>query len=622
MFRYLIVIILSIAFPTIITAQFCTGALGENIFPEGDFGSGTSNLFPTSPNIAPGFSYTLNVPPIDGSYVLTNNTANWPELYSSWLSIGDNSLDPNGYMMVVNASFEPGLFYRKTVTGLCENTLYEFSVDIINLIQTSTTAHEDPNVSFLLDGIESFSTGTVPKNEEWNRYGFTFTTKQGQETLTLSLRNEAPGGIGNDLAIDNISFRACGPMTTVLPEENMINLCEENTPIPLQAIIDGTQYVDPALQWQQSFDEGLTWINIPGANQNTYTYPPLQSGMYYFRFVVAEGISNLESDKCRVNSPTKIINVIPKVTMLSDTICKGLTILLGNSVYSEQGTYRDTLVNSVGCDSIVILDLSVFSNTNLTVTPIVSSPCPNFNDGSIELNNIDGGFPPYNFIFEGADSGSNSLFTGLAGEESYSIIIEDNIGCVIDTTVFVENISELMLDLGEDITIDLGESVEISPFYNFLPTDFSWEVNTPLDCNNFEECNELNFAPTSSQLITLTLLAGLECTISDSIFVQVNEVRKVYIPNIFSPNGDGTNDHFTIFADTTNVEIVEDFLIFDRWGARVYGANELQPNDLENGWDGKSNGQIMTSGIYVYVANIRFADGVILQYTGDVFLAL
>jgi len=310
MFRYLIVIILSIAFPTIITAQFCTGALGENIFPEGDFGSGTSNLFPTSPNIAPGFSYTLNVPPIDGSYVLTNNTANWPELYSSWLSIGDNSIDPNGYMMVVNASFEPGLFYRKTVTGLCENTLYEFSVDIINLIQTSTTAHEDPNVSFLLDGIESFSTGTVPKNEEWNSYGFTFTTKQGQETLTLSLRNEAPGGIGNDLAIDNISFRACGPMTTVLPEENMINLCEE--------------------------------------------------------------------------SPTKIINVIPKVTMLSDTICKGLTILLGNSVYSEQGTYRDTLVNSVGCDSIVILDLSVFSNTNLTVTPIVSSPCPNFNDGSIE----------------------------------------------------------------------------------------------------------------------------------------------------------------------------------------------------------------------------------------------
>ncbi len=68
-----------------------------------------------------------------------------------------------------------------------------------------------PNVSFLLDGQEIHSSGDVPEDEEWHTYGFTFTTDPGQFSLTLSLQNNAPGGNGNDLAIDNISFHPCGP---------------------------------------------------------------------------------------------------------------------------------------------------------------------------------------------------------------------------------------------------------------------------------------------------------------------------------------------------------------------------------------------------------------------------
>jgi hypothetical protein len=54
--------------------------------------------------------------------------------------------------------------------------------------------------------------------------------------VSLSLRNNAPGGIGNDLALDNITFRPCGPLAQILPEE-IESICEDGMPIDLEATI-------------------------------------------------------------------------------------------------------------------------------------------------------------------------------------------------------------------------------------------------------------------------------------------------------------------------------------------------------------------------------------------------
>jgi len=238
-------------FPFWAFGQICGGNLGENIFESGDFGSAFSNIVLQDPQIAPGFQYTISPPPGDGFYTITNNTGQWSNLFTGWLSIGDNSPDPNGYMMVVNASFSPGLFYEQEISGLCDNTLYEFSADVINLIESSQ-GFILPNISFLIDGNAVFTTGPVPENEQWNTYGFTFITEPGQNTITLSLRNNAPGGIGNDLALDNITFHPCGPEALILPT-TIANICEDGAPITLEATIVCTQYDTPAFQWQQSF---------------------------------------------------------------------------------------------------------------------------------------------------------------------------------------------------------------------------------------------------------------------------------------------------------------------------------------------------------------------------------
>jgi len=115
--------------------DICAGNLGENIFLNGDFGSGSDVVLLTDPRIALSYFYEINPPPFDGEYTITNNS-NWASKYGTWLGIGDNSDDPNGYMMVVNADFTPGIFFEQIVDGLCENTNYAFSADIINMIMT------------------------------------------------------------------------------------------------------------------------------------------------------------------------------------------------------------------------------------------------------------------------------------------------------------------------------------------------------------------------------------------------------------------------------------------------------------------------------------------------------
>jgi hypothetical protein len=293
----------------------CGGNLGDNIFTKGDFGSGIPVVVQSNPGFAPGFQYTTQVPPDDGEYTLTNNINAWSFVYPTWQRIGDNDVDPYGYMMVVNASFAPGIFYEQIIDNLCENTLYEFTADVINLIRTGTTGHNLPNVSFLIDDVLSYSSGSIPQDEDWHTYGFTFTTGPGQFSVKLSLRNNAPGGVGNDLALDNISFKACGPTSSIsIQPEGKI--CENSLFPLLSAAIDSDT---GAVQWQVSIKDGLVWNDIPGATDRTHQVQQLAAGTYYFRYLYSNTISSINNPKCRIVSDVILVEIVPVEFMLRDS---------------------------------------------------------------------------------------------------------------------------------------------------------------------------------------------------------------------------------------------------------------------------------------------------------------
>lgn len=596
-----------------LSAQLCEGNLGENIFTDGDFGSGAANILTPNPQIAPGYGYVTNPPPVDGNYCVTNNTSSWGSFASNWLDIGDNSDDPNGYMMVVNASVAPGKFYEKEVNGLCDNSVYVFSADVFNLLATGGI---QPNISFLIDDVIVFQSGNVPTNQQWNTYGFTFTTNPGQTSVTLALQNNAPGGEGNDLALDNITFRACGPEALILPEA-VANICEDGNPIDLNATINGTQYANPAIQWQQSFDEGATWENIPGATNLIYPFTDLAEGLYYYRYFLADGEVNLANPFCRVVSNEKIVNVIPKFYNITDTLCTGLSYVLNGNTYNETGIYTENFLNYLGCDSIVTLDLVIVPDTEIAANFSITNPgCEGEENGDIILNTIENGSMPFLTFLDGALV-QESIFGLPSGDYAYRI--DDRYGCTFDTIINLSSLESYIVDIGEDLTIDLGNTVEVTAFFSEETERYLWQTAEEIICDS--ECPTLTLTPENSLTLTLTANAlDGGCFGTDSIQITVNDVRKVYIPNAFSPNDDGVNDYFTIQASVPNVQQVNRFSVYSRWGELVYEAVDFPPNDNNFGWDGTLKSRASADGVYVYFAEILFLNGETTIYKGEISL--
>ena len=595
----------------------CDGNLGENIFPDGDFGSGTANVLSPDPKIAPGFSYVAFPPPIDGAYTVTNNTALWANIFGAWRLFGDNSDDPNGYMMLVNASYSPGLFYEQTVTGLCENTRYQFSADVTNVLKRGSNQLL-PNVSFLLDDEEYITTGFLPEDELWKTYGFSFTTRPGQTSVKLALRNNAPGGIGNDLAIDNISFRACGPEALILPAA-VADICEDGDPIVLTATINGDQFPTPALQWQTSPDGGETWEDLPGENGSSYVHDLRGSGLYLYRYLVANSPANLANDKCHIISNVKQINVIPKNYAVVDTLCAGLTFAVGDRDYGRTGVYVDTLVNAIGCDSIVQLDLTIVPDPGLRgIFSLTQPSCSYLPDGSVRLDTILNGTAPYRYTFAGQPRQAGETVPSLT-EASYPYRIQDRYGCAREDSVRLVSPNPFSVNLGPDLEMVLGESATIPVRATQPVTAYEWSPAELISCDSL--CSSVDVLPPHTVMLGLTATSDDGCLAMDSVLLRVIDERLVFIPTAFSPNDDGENDRFTVFGSVPNVQGIVSLRIFDRWGGEVFSAGELLANDEQSGWDGRvGDGRQAPVGTYVYSADVLFLDGVTQTFAGTVTL--
>ncbi|HNE48168.1 MAG TPA: gliding motility-associated C-terminal domain-containing protein, partial [Saprospiraceae bacterium] len=109
------------------------------------------------------------------------------------------------------------------------------------------------------------------------------------------------------------------------------------------------------------------------------------------------------------------------------------------------------------------------------------------------------------------------------------------------------------------------------------------------------------------------------CTATDSITVFILSPDIVYIPNVFSPDGDGINDRVTVYAGN-RVKAIRIFEIFDRWGEKVFSRTDMPANEPEAGWDGKHRGQKVQEGVYVYYLLIELTDGKKRLLKGDISL--
>ena len=229
-----------------------------------------------------------------------------------------------------------------------------------------------------------------------------------------------------------------------------------------------------------------------------------------------------------------------------------------------------------------------------------------------------GGSLGYQFSLDGVNFTPSNVFGNL-GAGLYTVFIQDQKGCVNSTDVVINEPPPIIVDVGPDLTVDLGAPTVINATYNPMNfTDSIFWTGSPTTMSCVDCLNPVVIAP-GQTTYTLTVIDENNCVGKDSLTVFVDLNRPVYIPNAFSPNFDGLNDRFTAYANP-GARLMKEFRIFDRWGGLIFERTDIPLNDESFGWDGMLKGQIMNNGIYTYYLSIEFIDDVVVLYEGDVAL--
>lgn len=359
-------------------AQLCNGSLGDPMVNI-TFGAGNSSTGSPLTGSVTDYTFVNTDCPNDGSYTIRNSTSLC--FGDSWHTVNrDHTGDRGGYFMMVNASYTPGNFYVHSISGLCANTTYEFAAWIMNLMKGNSSAIQ-PDLTFSIESLDgtvlkSINTGNIPitAQPQWKQYGFFFKTPQNATSIVLKITNNAPGGIGNDLLLDDITFRPCGPNLQAQSgaSSDTINMCEESAfPVTLSAGIS-TGYEDPVFFWQQSTDSGATWTDVRGANSNTLNWQPAGAGAYWYRFTAAEK-QNSALKVCRVASNVIYINVFPTpaaVAGADKVIIKGYDSKLGGP---PQPGVSYSWQPSLYLDNTAVAQPRILPEANLSYTLVATT---------------------------------------------------------------------------------------------------------------------------------------------------------------------------------------------------------------------------------------------------------
>jgi len=249
--------------------------------------------------------------PLDGQYTITNTTTG---INLTWVSTADNTGDPGGYFMLVNAANTPGIFYTRQVTELCAGTKYQFGAFIKNMF--SVGGGNPPNVKFQIETetgviIQQYNTGDIAADNVWHGHNMEFTTPANTGIIVLKMINNGPGGFGNDLAIDDITFRPYGdPVQVVFDQSTATQICGG---IPQTIKIATT--TTAAQGYSQKIQQKVNgvWIDMAATvtgGQYSFT-SPTTAGTYNYR--VVSGLSaNIANSQCVVASNELVLTVLPQ----------------------------------------------------------------------------------------------------------------------------------------------------------------------------------------------------------------------------------------------------------------------------------------------------------------------
>ena len=269
-------------------------------------------------------------------------------------AIGNPPVAPGsrgGYMVLINSSYKTDTAYRETLSNLCPNTYYEFSAWFRNVCPRCScdslgrgsgaagfipgpgndSSGVKPNINFEIDGLAYYTSGDIKYNRAspWVKYGFAFLTKAAQTTANFLIRNNSPGGGGNDWAMDDLNVAYCGPTLNMNYNPFVLGCSANPFIVKLSDTIRCVYNSFIYWKWQKSNVGGTIWNDLVGAGTSGVGVPVLVNGLYqyvtnlppflaypadsgtYYRVIVATMLANLTGN-CAFNDKSatmiKVIN--------------------------------------------------------------------------------------------------------------------------------------------------------------------------------------------------------------------------------------------------------------------------------------------------------------------------
>ncbi len=280
------------------------------------------------------------------------------------------------------------------------------------------------------------------------------------------------------------------------------------------------------------------------------------------------------------------------------------------------GTYTVSVTDGNGC--IATGAIALTEADSLIIGFEVSEPdCFDQQEGAIQVLPV-GGVGPYTYSLDGGPFQTSPLFNGL-GEGVYLITAADANDCRSSEIIALDMPLLVEVDLGDNLSIFAGDSVVIQAIVN-LPFDSLTSIGwTGGGVSNCATCLTQIVAPIITTAYTVSVTTADGCADSDSLEVVVISKSGLFIPNVFSPNGDGINDLFTYTLSEEIVSIAS-FRVFDRWGNLMYDIESIDTSDPLRAWDGKMNGQPLNSGVFTYKLVLERKDERLEVYYGDITL--
>lgn len=376
--------------------------------------------------------------------------------------------------------------------------------------------------------------------------------------------------------------------------------------------------------------------NLGNGNTSTQQNPPVQlyntAGIYNIQLIA----ENSTGCKDTVNTTVEAF-AIPTIDAGLDTlVCRGSSITLRAS---GAATYTWAPSAGLSCTNCATPAASPDSLIKYTVKGTTSNGCTNFDTVIVNVKQ------PFSMLNSNGDTlcrgGSVRLFasgahtyswspsTGLNSTNSanplamptvtttYRVIGTDDKQCFTDTGFVVVQVYPIpTIDAGQDKTINTGQTIELKPTVSADVSKVTWASSPGIVSTNG---NNIIVKPAETTTYTAEAMNAGGCKTRDNVTVYVIcNGSNIFMPNTFTPNGDGVNDIF--YPRGTGLFKIKTLRIFSRWGEVMYEKSNFNANDATAGWNGTYKGKTLTPDVYVYTIDVLCDNNTVLILKGNVAL--